>query len=105
MIKRFDFVDTTDATNADITGVMQESEEGAYVLYSDHKRLLDAAHKALESQDDKTVEQHRAEFEEWVARAYVISGGGVLALQKGGYKHKLIREMWRAWKAARGLNP
>ena len=95
---------TDESVQFGLVGIV-ERPDGEYYKASDVDAILESigAGGVNGRITGKTLEQHRKEFEEWVARAYVISGGGVLALQKGGYKHKLIREMWRAWKAARGV--
>lgn len=80
---------------------MAQHEQGEYVRYIDHKCLLDAAHGALELQQGKTVDEHKAEFEDWYAEN--IASKIRAEYDDNYYRHKPEYAAWQAWKAAKGI--
>lgn len=51
---------------------------------------------------EKTIEQHRQEFEDWFIKT---SAFWYDSLEKGvkGYRYESARLSWEAWKSARGI--
>ena len=86
MIKRFNIT----VLDGHCLAAMSAHGEGSYVRYADIADLL----------EEKTLEQHRAEFEEW-AKSVELHLGRVSS--RDLYISNETYFAWIAWKAARGV--
>ena len=85
MIKRFNIA----ILDGYCLAAMSAHGEGDYVRYSDVSDLL----------EEKTVEEHLAEFEQWATSV----GYNTDKVAGISYKHAEITRLWKAWKAAKGV--
>lgn len=85
MIKRFNIT----ILDGYCLASMATHSEGIYVRYADIAHLL----------EEKTLEQHRAEFEQWATSV----GYNTDKVAGISYRHAEITRLWKAWKAAKGV--
>ena len=86
---------------------MVEWDSGDYVRYDEHQEIMESIGAGGVSGriTRKTLEQHRAEFEEWadgegydLYRHLDINHDPI-----GDYMDTLTEVAWSSWKAARGI--
>ena len=85
VIKRFNIT----ILDGQCLAAMSTHSTGEYVRYSDVSDLL----------EEKTLEQHRAEFEQWATSV----GYDTDKVAGISYRHAEIARLWKAWKAAKGV--
>ena len=76
----------------DTAAIAVPNDQGDFVLYDAVSHLA----------KEKTIEQHRAEFEEWARSHYFLCE---LTLHRDGedYSDSDIGLAWESWKAAKGI--
>lgn len=91
MIKRFNIT----VLDGQCLTAMSAHSEGSYVRYADIAHLL----------EEKTLEQHREEFEEWCDKEGYDTYRHLDINHEpfGVYGYNTTHELWEAWKAARGV--
>lgn len=79
-----------------------EMPNGEFYRCADIDPLLESIGAGgVSGKSTKTIEQHRAEFEEWAKN----KGYSVHMSPSWGYLHGYVEMYWQAWQAARGLKP